>query len=30
MQVERDWIDECYAGDDVGTIARRQLEHPRR
>src|SRR5664279_4562073 len=28
MQSQRDWIDECYAGDDVGTIVRRLLEHP--
>jgi len=28
MQFQRDWIDECYAGDDVGTILRRLLAHP--
>ena len=28
MQFQRDWIDECYAGDDVSTILRRLLEHP--
>jgi len=28
MQFQRDWIAECYTGDDVGTIVRRLLEHP--
>jgi len=28
MRSQRDWIDECYAGDDVGVILRRLLEHP--
>jgi len=28
LQFQRDWIDECYAGDDLSTILRRLLEHP--
>ena len=28
MQFQRDWIDECYAGEDVSTILSRLLEHP--
>lgn len=30
MHFQRDWIDECYAGDDAGTIMRRLLEHSAR